>query len=258
MPRGPRTYAQSGCYHIMMRGVNRQKIYHDNADYMRFSSVLQKAVWEDRVELMGYCIMSNHCHLLVYDPQGNLSSFMQRIGTSYAGFYNNKYGHCGHVFQNRFRSEPVEDEYYLITLINYIHRNPVEAGIVDRPEQYRWSSCRNYYEPANNVYSPVSVHKILALFGSGQDQAIECFRRFMNDKTDIKPDIENEIWKYSVREAQKIMETALNGTRVSKVREMNRADRDAALKTLKSIPGMSMRQIARMVGMSYTAVYMAD
>lgn len=89
--------------------------------------------------------MNNHVHLLLREGNEEISTTMKRIGVSFVWHYNLKYGTTGHLFQDRFKSENVETGRYLLTVIRYIHQNPVKAGIVQRPDQWKWSSCIDYY-----------------------------------------------------------------------------------------------------------------
>ena len=88
--------------------------------------------------------MDNHYHLLIETPLANLNQLMQNINTSYTVFINRKYRRSGHLFQGRYKAIVIDKDNYLLSLSRYIHLNPVRANIVDSPEQYRWSSYREY------------------------------------------------------------------------------------------------------------------
>lgn len=148
MPRHAREKSSTGIYHIMVRGINRQDIFHSEEDHQRYLDILLKIKREEDVEIWGYCLMSNHLHLLIREETA-LSKIMKRVGSSYAYWYNWKYHRSGHLFQDRFKSEKIETDAYLMTVIRYIHQNPIKAGMVSKPEEYRWSSCRDYY-PRND------------------------------------------------------------------------------------------------------------
>ena len=137
----------------MLRGINRQDIFEDEEDYRKMLSCLEGLV-ERRDEngllqpalctIYAYCLMSNHIHLLVRERDFNLSDIVKKIGVSYAYYFNKKYDRYGHLFQDRFKSEPVEDSAYFLTLLRYIHQNPLKAGITDKVEDYHWSSWWEY------------------------------------------------------------------------------------------------------------------
>lgn len=144
MPRGPRKQAESGIYHLMLRGINRQRIFEDENDTERFLEVLASYKETCGYELLGYCLMGNHAHILVKIGPEPLQIVMRRIAAKYVYWHNVKYERVGHLFQERFRSEPVEDDAYLMTVLRYIHRNPVKAGLCGKPEDYQLSSYRDY------------------------------------------------------------------------------------------------------------------
>lgn len=153
MARKPRVKSGTGIYHVMLRGVNKQDIFEDEDDFKFFRRILYNMVFfkDDQWELQtprcifyAYCLMTNHVHLLIREAGEELPSVIKRITVSYAMYYNNKYQHSGHLFQNRFRSEPVNDSGYFFTLLRYIHQNPVAASIVTTVDAYRWSSWHEY------------------------------------------------------------------------------------------------------------------
>lgn len=142
MPRHARRLAESGIYHVMMRGVNRDAIFLEEEDGARFLHALAQTKALSGCRVLAYCLMPNHVHLVLRTTDEPISTVMKRLGVRYAGWFNRKYGRVGHVFQDRFRSEPVEDDAYFTSLIKYVWNNPVEAGLATRTEEYRWSSRR--------------------------------------------------------------------------------------------------------------------
>lgn len=144
MPRKPRELCDSGIYHVMIRGVNRQDIFSSRDDYEYFLNLLIRVKELSGFELYAYCLMSNHVHLLIREKREPLEHILRRLNTAYATFFNWKYDRVGHLFQNRFKSEPVKDDDYLLTVFRYILRNPLKAGLCETPEQYEYSSMREY------------------------------------------------------------------------------------------------------------------
>lgn len=142
MPRHARQLAESAIYHLMLRGVNRDAIFLDDEDFERFLHALGVTKELSGCAVLAYCLMPNHVHLVVRTAREPLATVMKRLGVRYAGWFNRKYGRVGHLFQDRFRSRPVETDEYFAALLRYVWANPVEAGIVARPEEYRWSSRR--------------------------------------------------------------------------------------------------------------------
>ena len=107
--RKAREKSSTGLYHIVARGLDRQVIFHDHADYNRYLNLLHKKVKETGASLLGYCLMDNHVHLLINEENANISDFMRSVGVGYAWWFNRKYDRSGYLFQNRFHSEIVEN-----------------------------------------------------------------------------------------------------------------------------------------------------
>lgn len=145
MSRTKRKQSQAGIYHIMLRGINRQQIFYDEEDYMYFISLLHRFKALCGYELHAYCLMGNHVHLLIkvnHEPPGDI---FRHIGSAFVYWYNQKYDRVGHLFQDRYKSEPVNDNRYYLTVLRYILLNPVAAGFCMSPETYPYSSAREYY-----------------------------------------------------------------------------------------------------------------
>ena len=134
VPRMARVKSNTGVYHLIWRGANRQEIFHDEEDWRMFLNNLKKYKVKLNFSMYAWCLMGNHLHLLMKEGDENISNTMKRIGVSYARYYNRKYRTTGHLFQDRFRSENVEERAYFLTVVRYIHQNPVKAGMVLRPD----------------------------------------------------------------------------------------------------------------------------
>ncbi|MFC1679458.1 transposase [Elusimicrobiota bacterium] len=144
MPRGPRPKCPDIWLHLISRGNNGLVLFRDPEDFESMENYLPQAARRGQFEIHSYCLMSTHIHLLVHTLGEALSGGMGWLLGCYARRYNGKYSRSGHVFERRFRSEVVADEAYLLEVGRYIHMNPVRAGVVARPEEYRWSSLRVY------------------------------------------------------------------------------------------------------------------
>ena len=136
MPRQARRKSESGIYHILLRGINRQQIFEDIEDFEKFLEVLKDCKAISDYKLFAYCLMSNHVHLLIKEEKEPIEQIMKRIATRFVYWYNIKYQRVGHLFQDRFKSEPVENDAYFMTVIRYIHQNPLKAGFHRR--EYRF------------------------------------------------------------------------------------------------------------------------
>lgn len=131
-------------YHVMNRGANRQITFHSDREKGYFLSLLGIAADKFNAEWHAYCLMDNHYHLLLRTPDGNLQRIMRHVNGCYTQYVNRVHGTDGALFRGRYKAVLVEAEHHWLQLSRYIHRNPLEAGMVDRLETYRWSSYPAY------------------------------------------------------------------------------------------------------------------
>ncbi|MEN6312191.1 MAG: transposase [Acidobacteriota bacterium] len=164
------------------RGNEKQAIYLQDADRRRFLARLEQAHEERHAVIHAYCLMENHYHLILETPRGNLSEILHFINTTHSIYFNARHGRCGHLFQGRFKSVLVEAETYMQELARYVHLNPVRARIVDLPDQYRWSSYRDF---VGLRPPPAWLHLmfVLCLFGESPDAARKRFADFVLEGT---------------------------------------------------------------------------
>jgi len=145
MPRSARIAPDGHVYHVLTRGNNRQDIFHDEGDFAGYRDLLARYKDKYAFLLYHYVLMTNHIHLVMEtQPQGPLSEIMKGINLSYAQHYKKKYGHVGHFWQDRFKSILISRDEYLLACGSYVELNPVRAGIVKAPGDYRWSSYGFY------------------------------------------------------------------------------------------------------------------
>jgi putative transposase len=123
------------------RGNARQEVFHKNADYAAFRQLMIQAAGRMPLRVIGYCLMPNHFHLVLWPYEdGDLSRFMQWLLTSHVRRYHRHYGGSGHVWQGRFKAFPIEEDEHLLTVLRYVERNALRARLVRRAENWRWSS----------------------------------------------------------------------------------------------------------------------
>ena len=145
MSRNARDFSESGIYHIMFRGTNKQSIFLSDWDYIKMLEILQKLKTEFCFELYAYCLMSNHVHLVIKERGlKDISKIMHGLLTKYSRWFNIKYERTGTLMENRYKSKAVRYDEYFIHLVRYIHQNPIKAGIVEKTGDYRWSSYNRY------------------------------------------------------------------------------------------------------------------
>ena len=153
MPRISRNSLETSFFHIMVQGINKEYIFKEENYMEKYISFMYEKKEKFNIQILAYCIMHNHAHILIYtDKIEDMSEFMRSINTKYAQFYNLSEGRVGYVFKNRFKSESIENESYLLRCIRYIHNNPVKAGIVNHPRRYVYSSY-NLYEQRKEMYN---------------------------------------------------------------------------------------------------------
>ena len=259
MPRCAREKSESGIYHIIVRGINRQDIFHDEEDYLQYLAAMNRAKNIGNFEVYGYCLMSNHVHLLLHEKEETMALVMKRIGVSYAWWYNKKYDRAGHVFQGRYKSQTVENEQYLLSVLRYIHNNPVKAQMVLTPVQYKWSSCNTYYDHPEYPGELTNSAFILGIFAENKESARDRFKEYMKQDDSEKKFLEIEVRpkKKSDESIYKEIQKILNIGSLAELQNMEKPRRDEALRQIKNIEGVTQRQIARITGIHQSIVFKA-
>ncbi len=165
-------------HHLTSRGNNQGDIFLDDDDRLRFLALLAATVIRFGWRLYAWVLMTNHFHLEVETPEANLSRGMHWLNTRYVQWFNRRHDRCGHLFQRRFEAKLVEKESYMLEVARYTILNPVRAGMVARPEEYRWSS---YHATAGLEAVPewLDAAGLLGTFGADASSAREEYRRFV-------------------------------------------------------------------------------
>lgn len=261
MPRRARQKSGSGIYHVMLRGNNRSTIFHDDEDCEKFlqvlgavlapaaapspsgdssfpsgdSSFVPRSACDEKTVPSGtcylYCLMGNHVHLLMREEGKDLSALMKQVGVRFAAYYNWKYQRTGHLFQDRFRSEPVNDDEYFLSVYRYIAWNPVKAGLCGRPGDYRWCSYRRGTPPAPPLPMDLTPAQI--------DELV------LSQPPDIRPFPE----RLSDREAERILLELTGLPQAEEFQRLTRAEQ-LRLSGLLVENDLSIQQIARLTGTS--------
>lgn len=145
MPRRARIIPEEGAMHIMCRGNNKQYILPRDQDKLRYYILLKRYKGKNHIDILHYCIMNNHVHLIVrLNSRSLISKFMKQVNLSYSIYYRKNHDYCGHVWQGRFKSNLVDTDIYLMRCGKYIELNPSRAGLVEDPARYLYSSY-NFY-----------------------------------------------------------------------------------------------------------------
>ena len=259
MSRQIRKKSGTGIYHVMLRGINRQDIFEDDEDCLQMTSILrgQSERYDEKGHLLppyctfyAYCLMSNHLHLLIQEREEAISDIVKRIGVTYAHYFNKKYERSGHLFQDRFRSEPVDNIEYFVTLLRYIHQNPLKAGIVDNIDDYPWSSW-NYYVVDTSSISFCSTKSVFARIN--QADLIELIKTPFEDDgqiLDIDTDGSKSISDSDVKAFLQMTQGIANPLMVQ---SLEKTRRNVVLRAALSY-GAGIRQLSRLTGISFGVI----
>ncbi len=145
MPRSKRIIPECAALHVISRGNNRNTVFRHDNDKLRYYALLQKLKGENKIDIFHYCLMNNHVHIILnLNPDSTLSKFMKQLNLTYFHYYRKKYGYVGHFWQDRFKSNIIDQDSYLLQCGKYIELNPVRARLVKHPQEYLFSSY-NYY-----------------------------------------------------------------------------------------------------------------
>ena len=152
MARQPRIEFKGACYHVFSQGDKRENIFHSDQDRTKFLEKTEEVVNKFRLKIHCYVLLDDHFHILMETPDANLSRAMHQLNCGYSNWFKSKYQIKGSVFQGRYRAILVEKNGYLLLLSAHLHLNPVRLGMVKKPEDYRWSSYKNYIRKGKDTY----------------------------------------------------------------------------------------------------------
>ena len=253
--RTPRKQCESNVYHVVARGTARQLIFENDPDRTFFLRLLSEKAHETNCTIYAWCLMGNHVHVLVRAPMEDVSRFFKLVCGNYAQAFNVRNGRTGHLFQERFKSEPVSDDSYFQTVVRYIHMNPEKAGLASCA-QYRWSSFSEYIASKRSLVL-CDTDYVLDIFGG-----IEEFMRFHQVKDDnavcLDADAAGKTRPMRDEEAlalvQRILEEVdLADSRPADLKTVEKKRRDDAIRRM-SKADLSIRQIERLTGIGRGAI----
>ena len=264
MGRHARKSGESNIYHVMLRGINRQEIFEDREDEDKFLTLLDEYKLRCGFAVYGYCLMNNHVHLLLHGarnpcicrigdtevelgPGESLSQAIKRLGVSYVMFFNRKYARTGHLFQDRFKSEPIDGDPYFLMALRYIHRNPIKAGICAQPEAYYASSYREYIGASPVLHTDVDF----ALSILSREELIAYTNE---DTSDCFIDIPEKVRHKSDAEIKDYLVKQHNITSAAAFQALDRPTRNRLLQEMYA-RGAAITQISRITGCSRTIIY---
>lgn len=200
MPRPIRLLSEANVYHIVLKGINSEQIFYDDNDYINFLKVLKKSCDDYDVQVLAYCLMNNHIHLLLKFSENNIPQVFKSIGASFVLRYNNKYMRTGSLFNGRYYSKAVNTDEYLLTVLKYIHFNPVSARLCESPADWKWSSYNEYVTKTEKFCNIEFIYGII-----DKSQFFELHKRVVEDIYSFLP-IENSIEKLSYLQLKSVVD----------------------------------------------------
>lgn len=257
MPRKARHTTSTGIYHVMMRGINHQVIFEDEEDNRFFLDCLFRMGFindDDGIPIAqgctyyAYCLMGNHFHLLIRERKETIAQTIKRIADAYVYYYNRKYQRSGHLFKERFRSEPVNDMDYFTTLLCYIHQNPVKAGIVASVKDYAYSSWHEY---SGEVFPQAQIcHVEAVLRRLPFEELSELVNTPLPEKMGII-DIDDEVVRHRLSEEQvkQLLAMYSQTSNATEFQQLGRPHQSEIINLLRK-QGASIRQLERLTGLS--------
>lgn len=241
MPRKPRMCSSLDIYHVVVKGINSQLLFEELRDYQKYLEILELQKEKCNFDLLAYCLMSNHVHLLVRTNGLPLDSIFRKINTAYANWFNMKYSRSGPLQDGRYYSEPVNSPDYLLSALRYIHMNPLNAGLEESVgTKHLWSSYRAYIEQKEGL---VDISSILSEFNS-----IDDFVKYHSTESDDSfLDIHNIKRRIPDDVAIEMIKQLFNVSYPTEISQFTLLDRRNAIFLLYE-NGISARQINRLTG----------
>ncbi|MFO8191656.1 MAG: transposase [Bacillota bacterium] len=246
MPRIAREKSQTGIYHVMLRGIDKRDIFLTKKDYKKFLRYIELAKEKSGFTLLAYCLMTNHVHLLLKEGKEEIGDSIRRIAAGYAQYHNRIHGRTGHLFQNRYQSEPVNDDSYFLVVSRYIHQNPLKAGIVKNIDDYEWSSYKHYLVDKKDLVDTDFLKK----YFSSTDSFIE----FNNQENKDQCLEYKEKLRYTDDELKKFISKMIE---IEELPAMEIEKRNKILRRIKNETGTSIRQLEKVLGIGRNVIQKA-
>lgn len=179
MTNKKRPWFPGAVFHVTARGNHRNDIFRDEEDFQVYCTFIQEALehFEGKFDIYAYCLMNNHVHILIKTYDFHISNFFSRVHGIYARYFNKKYKYIGHLFQDRYHTELIESDEQMLSTSRYIHLNPIRANMVQRVEDYKWSSYSTILGLKKEKF--IRSENILSYFK--KDNCIELYRKFVEN-----------------------------------------------------------------------------
>lgn len=200
MGRKPRIIYCGALYHIIQRGNNKNYIYEDNLDKKMFFKLLLDAREKCDFKILYYVLMDNHYHMVIEAGDIPISKAIQRLNTAYSKYYNKKYSRIGGIYGGRYTASLITETKYYFQLLKYLADNPVKAGIVKNPSDYRWSAHTSIKSRDNSI---VDIDRTLSYFPSPKSKVMQDYINLIENDLEIKSDY----GLFPIKEAQKLSDS---------------------------------------------------
>lgn len=259
MPRQAREKSEFSTYHVIQRGNERKNIFLSNDDKSKFLETLARMKVKYNFILEAYCLMDNHVHMLINDNGNDISQIFKSINISYAYYFNRIYRRTGHLFQDRFKSEMIDDEKYLLQVSKYIHNNPVKAGLVKNAEDYEWSSYSIYLGKTDN-YKLMDSSRILGSLSKSKHRAVIKYADFVSKEEPdlVIMDIEEDLFEkngqpinfiYDITRAEERLNCILSNRGISFEELIKNIEfRNDAIIEIRKNSSLTLKQIGQIFG----------
>ncbi len=252
MPRQARSVSPTDYYHIMIRGNNREKVLSRDEQKRYFLELLKIQEDEELIDIAAYCIMDNHVHIIAKAVLSDLAKAIKVTNVKYAMKYNRDLDRVGHVFQDRYKSEEIKDDKYLLQVIRYVHNNPVKAKMVGQAQEYNWSSYNEYIN-TNEIISNKQKRFILKYFSN-----INQFKSFNNERDNNEYlDTKEDIAKNRLEQGQTIISVYCKEKGIIDAKQIynNPHFLDELIFDLLQNSKLSHRQIGNLLGVNNNLVH---
>ena len=241
MPRNARKNMETSYAHLIVQGINGEYIFQQEEWKKEYKKTLKNKIESTDIEILGYCIMDNHAHFLIYYSEvEKLSDLMRKVNTTYAMRYNKINKRKGYVFRDRFFTQPIMDEIQLYNCLVYIHRNPVSSGMCFKMKDYAYSSYNEYIQGKGLITS----NSIEMMFGS-KYKYIEQFNTIHNKLIEIEDIKDVTDYKCNVEEIIKKYEDKFNGDLNN-----NEIDFGKMLLEIRQKCGISLREMSKILNIN--------
>ncbi len=208
MARRARLKAEDAIFHIMCKSISEIDLFKDDEDKKKYLFLIKKYKDTYKIKIYGYCLMDNHCHLVVDVNGADISKVMHGINFSYAMYFNRKYKREGHLFKDRFKSKIIKNERYLKTVSLYVHNNPTDiSGYKNCPEKYGFSSLGIFLGKRRDSFNIVDYEFVISFFGKSVKSARANYYNliFRCNEEKLKEEIEFEDEKTEYKSGRKIL-----------------------------------------------------